>query len=67
LGSLGLTEHILKKKTAKDSEIKIGKDVKRIFLDLSVSRLIPFYGFDKKGNKVERHLKITDRSRMTLV
>lgn len=50
-----------------EKALKVGVDVIELELDLSVSRLIVVSGRDRKGRRLERHLKITDKQGVVLV
>jgi hypothetical protein len=47
--------------------IKLDDKVEVIELLLSPARLIAVTGYDKRGKKQERHLKITDKGKMSLM
>jgi hypothetical protein len=50
-----------------DRSLDVPDMVGELRLDLSRERLIRVVGYDKRGNRVERHLKITGKGRLLLV
>ena len=52
---------------SKEKKLIVNSDVKEIEIDLYKPRLIPISGLDKKGKKITRHLKITDKCKMVLI
>jgi hypothetical protein len=47
--------------------LKIAHDINQIFVDLRKPRIITIIGLGSKGNKIVRHLKITDKERLVLL
>lgn len=52
---------------SENKTIRISNDTTTIELSVVSPRLILVRGVDRKGRKVERHLKITDKSKLLLV